>query len=471
MLFSSISFLYYFLPVFLLVYLCAPWKYKNVVLLLASLLFYFLGEPVYILILIFSSLVDYLHGLLLERYHNKIILLSSIIINVGLLGIFKYSGFLIDNVNSIFGTGFLNPGLALPLGISFYTFQTMSYTIDVYRGRIKAQRNFLAFAAYVSMFPQLVAGPIVRYSSVAGQLTERRITFDTFSYGVSRFIIGLSKKVLLANTIGQFSQIAYSLCTEGSSHSADASIVLYWLAAIAFALQIYFDFSGYSDMAIGLGKMLGFDFPENFNYPFVAKSVTDFWRRWHITLGSWFKDYVYFPLGGSRVSTLKWVRNLTIVWALTGFWHGASWNFIFWGLYFSLFLAIEKLLLSKWLQNTSPFFAHFYTLFILIFSFVIFDTEDISLLSSRISAMLGLEGIPFLTDATLYYVKSYSILILVALIGATPLSCRIIAKIQENHVTKNFLGALEPIILAGLLLLSTAYIVDSSFNPFLYFRF
>lgn len=471
MLFSSISFLYYFLPVFLLVYLCAPWKYKNVVLLLASLLFYFLGEPVYILILIFSSLVDYLHGLLLERYHSKIILLSSIIINVGLLGIFKYSGFLIDNVNSIFGTGFLNPGLALPLGISFYTFQTMSYTIDVYRGRIKAQRNFLAFAAYVSMFPQLVAGPIVRYSSVAGQLTERRITFDTFSYGVSRFIIGLSKKVLLANTIGQFSQIAYSLCTEGSSHSADASIVLYWLAAIAFALQIYFDFSGYSDMAIGLGKMLGFDFPENFNYPFVAKSVTDFWRRWHITLGSWFKDYVYFPLGGSRVSTLKWVRNLTIVWALTGFWHGASWNFIFWGLYFSLFLAIEKLLLSKWLQNTSPFFAHFYTLFILIFSFVIFDTEDISLLSSRISAMLGLEGIPFLTDATLYYVKSYSILILVALIGATPLPCRIIAKIQENHVTKNFLEALEPIILAGLLLLSTAYIVDSSFNPFLYFRF
>lgn len=492
MLFSSISFLYYFLPSFLIVYLCIPWKFKNLVLLLASLVFYFFGEPVYILILIFSSIVDYVNGLAIERFRRplaatssneqleftnpkaaKAILGSSIIINVGLLAVFKYSGFFLDNINATFKSSLINPGLALPLGISFYTFQTMSYTIDVYRGRVKAQKNFINFAAYVCMFPQLVAGPIVRYSSVDTQLTNRKASFDYFAAGVTRFIIGLSKKVLIANTIGQLSATAYSLCNQTTiiSGSNDASVILYWIGAAAFALQIYFDFSGYSDMAIGLGKMMGFDFPENFNYPFTARSITDFWRRWHITLGGWFKDYVYFPLGGSHVSNLKWIRNLVIVWALTGFWHGASWNFILWGLYFAVFLAIEKLVLAKWLQNAPAYLAHFYTLFILIFSFVIFDTVNITLLPERLGGMFGLGEIPFINDVTLYCLRSYSVLMFIALIATTPLSIKAITALRKNSIIEKVIAITEPLILAALLILSTAYIVDSSFNPFLYFRF
>lgn len=472
MLFSSVSFLYFFLPVFLAVYFAVPNRFRNGILLFASLLFYFIGEPVYILILLFSSGVDYVNGRIIEGRRGtaaaKAALIGSLLINVGLLGFFKYSDFFVENVNALFGTGISPLGLALPLGISFYTFQTMSYTIDVYRGDVRARENFLDFAAYVTMFPQLVAGPIVRYETVAEELSGRRASFSGFSYGVRRFVLGLSKKVLLANTLGQL-----AVAANTGSASGEASVLLYWLSAVGFTFQIYFDFSGYSDMAIGLGRMMGFHFPENFKYPYTARSVTEFWRRWHITLSGWFRDYVYIPLGGNRVSKLRWVFNICVVWFLTGFWHGAGWNFILWGLFFAVFLCLEKFVfrffLGKWSVTD-----RIYTILVIIFSFVIFDTTDFSLLPQRLSGMLGVGSsvtgnpaatLPLFNDYSIYYLKSYAGLLLIGAVASTPLAAKLCGRFEKQ------LSWAEPIVLAVLLLVSTAYIVDSSFNPFLYFRF
>lgn len=485
MLFSSVSFIYYFLPVFLAVYFAAPARWKNGVLLFASLVFYFVGEPVYILILLFSSGVDYFHGRFIEAHRGtaaaKGALVSSIIINVGLLGFFKYSDFFIGNVNALFGAGIAPLGLALPLGISFYTFQTMSYTIDVYRGDVPAQKNFLDFAAYVTMFPQLVAGPIVRYKTVSEEIVCRAASVGDFAAGARRFCIGLGKKVLLANSLGQLAVSA----AEGAA-SGEQSVLLYWLGTIGFMLQIYFDFSGYSDMAIGLGRMMGFSFPENFRYPFTARSVADFWRRWHITLGGWFRDYVYISLGGSHVSRAKWIFNVFFVWFLTGFWHGAGWNFILWGLYFAVFLCLEKFVfrffLGKWSVTD-----RIYTMLVLVFSFAIFDSVDVSLIPRRISGMLGVGStltgnpsaqLPLFNEYAVYYLKSYGTLLLISVAASTPLGVKLYKKLESWAASARggtraelLLTVGETLATAALLLVCTAYIVDSSFNPFLYFRF
>ncbi|MBQ5797251.1 MAG: MBOAT family protein [Firmicutes bacterium] len=483
MLFSSVSFLYYFLPLLLIGYLMLPMKWKNPLLLLFSMFFYFYGENLYIWILVFSSVVDYTHGIGIEKYRGtwiaKALLTSSVLINVGLLMTFKYSDFFVQNLNDLF---FKNnpmslPGLALPLGISFYTFQTMSYSIDVYRGNVKAQRNFIDFATYVTMFPQLVAGPIVRYSDVADQIEERkkmgRMNRDTFfaqfGLGVERFAMGVGKKVIIANALGELAKTLYA--------SQEPSVVLYWVAMAAFALQIYFDFAGYSDMAIGLGHMIGFKFPENFDHPFISQSITEFWRRWHMSLGGWFRDYVYIPLGGSRGSLLKQIRNIVIVWFLTGFWHGASWNFVLWGLYFGLFLTLEKMVWGKAVKKLPRALRHFYTLFLLSFSFVIFDTVNLKLLPVRIGGMLGLTDIPLLNGFTAYYLKSYALLIVISILAATPLPAQLYRKLRDrvdNGEGKGgslVLDVLEVLAVVAMVIVCTAYIVDSSFNPFLYFRF
>jgi alginate O-acetyltransferase complex protein AlgI len=354
MVFSSISFLYYFLPAVLAMYFLVPFRYKNLVLLTASLFFYFYGEPLYSILMIVSVVSGYLHGIWIDRAkmgrYAKLPLISSVFTSIGLLMFFKYADFFIENINWVFGSKIPLFRIALPIGISFYTFQILSYTIDVYRGNTKVQKSLLNFALYVSFFPQLIAGPIVRYTDIEKEIIKRRHSFEGFSYGVNRFIIGLAKKVLLANTLGEFVSIFQS--------TSEKTVLSYWLAAVGFMLQIYFDFSGYSDMAIGMGRMFGFHFLENFNYPFISKSLTEFWRRWHMSLGNWFRDYVYIPMGGNRVSKLKWIRNIFVVWFMTGFWHGAQWNFIVWGIYFALMLALEKYFIKKVLQKLPAIMMH-----------------------------------------------------------------------------------------------------------------
>ncbi len=463
MLFSSISFLYYFLPILLLIYFAVPNKFKNTVLLVGSMLFYFYGEPKYVFLLLFSSIVDYTNSLIIDKYRDtkiaKAALTSSIVVNLSLLGFFKYSDFFISNVNGLFGANIGLLRLALPIGISFYTFQTMSYTIDVYRGDVKPQKNIFDFATYVSLFPQLIAGPIVRYQTIAEEIDHRTHSIDDFAYGAKRFIIGLSKKVLIANSLGELNVLSMS--------TKQNSVLFYWVGAIAFALQIYFDFSGYSDMAIGLGRIFGFHFLENFNYPYISKSITEFWNRWHMSLGSWFKDYVYIPLGGNRVSKAKWYRNIFIVWFLTGFWHGASWNFIAWGLYFGLLLVLEKMFLKRFLDKIPAFFNHAYVLFIVLISFVIFNMDNMSDILIYVQGMFGFLDIPAWNVESVYYLKSYAVTLVMAVIGATPLIKNIFTKHNSNKVGT----FLEPIAYVFLLLITTGYLVDSSFNPFLYFRF
>lgn len=466
MLFSSIPFLFYFLPVVLILYCIAPKKVKNLVLLFASIFFYAWGEPKYVVLMGVSILCGYVFGLLIERNREnrwaKVFLIASVVVCVSFLAYFKYMDFFLANFNAVTGLQVPLLKIALPIGISFYTFQILSYTVDVYRGTVPAQRNFIHLATYVSLFPQLIAGPIVRYKDVAEQLEERSHTWDKTALGVRRFTLGLAKKILIANALGE-------LCSMFRA-SNDKSVLFYWLYAVAFSLHIYFDFSGYSDMAIGLGKLFGFDFMENFNYPYISASVTEFWRRWHISLSSWFRDYVYIPLGGNRVSRGKWFRNIFVVWLLTGFWHGAAWNFIVWGLYFALLLVVEKLWLGQWLAHHKGL-GHVYVILLVMISFVIFNAADLAEAGHDIAAMFGAGDLPLISREFVYYLRSYAVLLVLALVGATPLPKRLVERWKKNETGNLVLCALEPVVLAVLLLTMTAYLVDGSFNPFLYFRF
>lgn len=458
MLFSSITFLYYFLVVLLLVYFFSPKKYRNFILLVFSLLFYFLGEPKYIVILILSGVLNYFFGNMVLLKHKKFFLVAACIYNIGLLLFFKYTDFFITNINSLLGSNISLLYIVMPIGISFFTFQALSYVIDIYNGKSKPANSLVDFMTYLSLFPQLVAGPIVRYNDIFKELVSREVNYDNFSYGVSRFIIGLSKKVLLANVLGEF-----------VGNLVDVNFLSSWLKPILFTLQIYFDFSGYSDMAIGLGKMFGFSFLENFNYPLISSSITDFWRRWHISLSSWFRDYVYIPLGGNRVSKFKWIRNIMIVWFLTGFWHGASWNFIIWGMYFGFILLIEKLYIGKYLKKTKVF-KYIYSLLIIIIGFLIFNTTNVSDIINSVKNMFLINKIPFYSLETLYYLRSNLVLLIVSILAATPLFKNIVLKVKKTKF-KVVVDVLEPIVYIILLTLCTAFLIDASFNPFLYFRF
>lgn len=463
MLFTSISFLYYFLPTIIILYFITPKKYRNYILLIFSIIFYMYGEPKYVILMLVEILVAYFGALLIDKYKSKEIFLVTIIIHIGLLCVFKYTDLFIGTINSIFKTNISFLNIALPIGISFYTFQILSYVIDVYRGKVKVQKNILKLATYVSLFPQLIAGPIVRYETICDELDNRDETIEKFSLGVRRFIIGLAKKVLIANMLGE-------LCTKFSLVD-ERSVLFYWIFAISYMLQVYFDFSAYSDMAIGLGKMFGFTFLENFNYPFISKSITEFWRRWHISLSSWFKDYVYIPLGGSRKGILKLVRNILIVWFLTGIWHGAAYNFILWGLFIGVFLVIEKLWLSKYISKLPKFLRNIYVLFIIMISFIMFNAGSINEAFFNIKGLFGLNKEVFINNYTIYYLKSYLIVLIIAIFGATPLFKNIIEKLKKSKCLNKIINILEPIFLVILLLLVTAYLIDSSYNPFLYFRF
>ncbi len=461
MVFSSATFLYAFLPITLILYFIVPKSWRNAVLLVASLIFYAFGEPVYVVLLLISSLSDWLHSLFIESHRGhksaKIALISSIVINLGLLGFFKYADFFIGTVNDVFHLSLPLTGVALPIGISFYTFQTMSYTIDVYRGRVHAQKNLLTLATFVCLFPQLIAGPIVRYSDIESELNGRKTSWEDFGLGIRRFLIGLGKKMLLANILGE-------VC-EAFKASQEQTVLFAWIYAIAFCLHIYFDFSGYSDMAIGLGRMFGFHFPENFDYPYLSRSITEFWRRWHMTLGGWFRDYVYIPLGGNRCSKPRWILNLAIVWLLTGLWHGAAWNFVLWGAMFGLLLMVEKLWLGKLLEKIPALFRHIYVLLLVVISFVIFNAEGVKDAFGTIGQMFG--GAPLSNAESLLALRNYAVILVVGIIAATGLPKKLVCRVEG----KKLFTVLEPVFLAGLLILVTSCIVDGSFNPFIYFRF
>lgn len=462
MVFTSISFIYYFLPLLLICYFVVPKKFRNIILLMFSVLFYFYGEPKYILLMLIEVLISYVVGLLIDKYKSKNILIIGIFIHVLLFGIFKYFNFVIINVNNLFHSNLNLLNVVLPIGISFYTFQIISYEIDVYNKKVNVQNNILKYFLYVFLFPQLIAGPIVRYQDVNNEIDNRNVTFEMFANGLRRFIIGLSKKVIIANNLGE-------LCNK-YLNLGDKSVLFTWIFAISYMLQIYFDFSGYSDIAIGLGKMLGFNFPENFNYPYMAKSITDFWRRWHMTLSSWFRDYVYIPLGGNKKGVLKQIRNILVVWSLTGLWHGASWNFIVWGLYFGILLILEKFILKKYFSNVPKFIKGIYTLFLVMISFVIFQGDSLSSAFNIIKGLFGLNGELFINNVTLYYLKGYVLFIVLGVISSTNYVKNLVIKIS-NGKGKKIINILEPIYLLILLIIVTMYLIDSSYNPFLYFRF
>lgn len=467
MLFSSIPFLFYFLPCVLILYLIAPKCLKNTALLLSSLVFYAWGEPRYVIWMLLAITLGYIFGLLIERFKekkriSKLFMILSVASSLAMLGYFKYVDFFIGNFNAITGLSVPLLKIALPIGISFYTFQILSYTVDVYRGDVAAQKNPIDLAAYVALFPQLIAGPIVRYSDVAEQLKSRTHTLEKTVLGARRFMIGLGKKILIANILGE-------LCDTFRA-SDDKSVLFFWLYAVAYSLHIYFDFSGYSDMAIGLGKIFGFDFLENFNYPYISASITEFWRRWHMSLGSWFRDYVYIPLGGNRVSRLRHLFNIFVVWMLTGFWHGAAWNFIVWGLFFAVLLMVEKLWLLKYLKK-SRVLSHIYVAILIIISFVIFDASSMGQAFSYIGSMFGAGGYPLVSTEFLYYFRSYGVVLILGIIGATPLPKKLWNRIAATNIGSNIMTFAEPIALSALLLCCSAYLVDGSYNPFLYFRF
>ena len=456
MLFSSIPFLFYYLPVVLLVYFLLPRGLRNGFLLLASLFFYAWGEPRYVLLMAATITVFYALGIAIEKSEGrakKLWLALAVGSGLAALAVFKYADFALENFNALTGMSIPLLKLALPIGISFYTFQSISYAVDVYRGDTKAQRNIIDFGAYVALFPQLIAGPIVRYVDIARELEHRQESWEDVASGAFHFLIGLGKKVLIANPLGELCSIFRD--------SGEKSLLFYWLYAIAFALHIYFDFSGYSDMAVGLGRVFGFRFPRNFDYPYISKSITEFWRRWHMTLGGWFRDYVYIPLGGNRVSKGRWVGNILVVWMLTGLWHGAAWNFVLWGLLFAAFLMLEKWLPVHKLPNA---LRHGYVLLVVVISFVIFNAESLAQAWGDISGMFGGQTVPLLTAESVYYLKSYGLLLAVAAVGATPLVRNTAAQLEK-------VGFLRLAVAAALLLVCTAYLVDGSFNPFLYFRF
>ena len=463
MLFTSISFLYYFLPIVIILYFIVPKKFKNFILFLSSIFFYFCGEPIYTFLMIGEIFIAYVGARYLEKHRKKSILVSLLAIHIGVLGLFKYSDFTINNINQIFGSKIPLLKLALPIGISFYTFQIISYVVDVYRGKVKAQKSFLKLATYVSLFPQLIAGPIVRYETIEKELDSRTSNFENFAYGVRRFVIGLGKKVLIANMLGE-------LCDVFSTTN-EKSVLFYWIFAISYSLQIYFDFSAYSDMAIGLGRMFGFHFLENFNYPYISKSITEFWRRWHMSLSSWFRDYVYIPLGGNRKGTIILVRNIFIVWALTGIWHGANWTFVIWGLMYGIMLIIEKLFLTKHLEKMPSILQRIYVLFTVMISFIIFNANSIGEAWNNIIGLFGANGESLINASTVYYLKSYLVVLVIAIIGSTPLLKNIIEKLKTKTNANKIINLLEPIAMASILIIVTAYLVDNSYNPFLYFRF
>lgn len=471
MVFSSVLFLFRFMPIFMICYFLVPRRMKNLILFLGSLIFYAWGEPVYILLMLFSTVSDYLLGRLIHanrgRKASRIFLIASITINLLVLGFFKYADFLIETVNLAAGTHIPLQNLPLPIGISFYTFQTMSYTIDVYRGDAKVQKNILDFGVFVTMFPQLIAGPIVKYRQVEGALHERRVDIRGISYGTKRFVIGLAKKVLIANNAGEL----WSVISSGSL--GDMSVFTAWLGILAFAFQIYFDFSGYSDMAIGLGAVLGFHFPENFDYPYISASVTEFWRRWHISLGSWFREYVYIPLGGNRRGLGRQMFNILAVWMLTGIWHGAGFHFVLWGLWFALFLILEKVGFKKILDVLPVIFSLVYTWAVVLLGWVLFSLETSGAVIGYLKAMFGLNHAGLFDRQGLYLGKEYLILFMIAAVASTPLVHRIVQKLEASRT--GYAMALyrlgEKVIPPVLLLLSIAYIVEASYNPFLYFRF
>ena len=461
MLFSSIPFLYYFLPAVLIFYYLVPWRWKNAVLLVSSLVFYGWGEPKLLALMVFTIGVFFACGLAIGRAERqsrkKLWLLVSAVTGIALLGLFKYADFFITSFNAVTGLGVPLLRLALPVGISFYTFQCLSYTIDVYRGKVPPQKNPVSFGAYVALFPQLIAGPIVRYSDVARELDNRRYSWEDISLGLRRFLVGLGKKIILADN--------FALLMKLFRESDEPSVLFYWMYAAAFMLNIYFDFSGYSDMAIGLGRMLGFHFIENFDYPYLSKSVTEFWRRWHMSLGSWFRDYVYIPMGGNRVSKQRWVFNILVVWMLTGAWHGAAWNFVLWGLLFAMLLLAEKWMPG--LQKLPGVLRHGYVLMVVCLSFVLFNAESMTQAAGDFAALFGLSGLPGVSRETLYYLESYLPLFTAGILGATPIPRDAARKLGNTRLGQ----LLEPVFLAVLLLVCTAYLVDGSFSPFLYFRF
>ncbi len=468
MVFSSLIFLFMFLPITLIIYYICPRKFKNLVILIMSLIFYAWGEPIYIFLMIGSILIDYIGGLMIEANKEDsekrtAIFITVIVLNLSFLFFFKYYGFLIDNINGIFGVNLQIRNLPLPLGISFYTFQLISYVADVYMGKVVAQRNIINFGSYITMFPQLVAGPIVQYNNIEDQLNNRSESIDKFGEGVERFIGGMGKKVLIANNIGMIWTSIKGLPIE------ELSILTAWIGIIAFTLQIYFDFSGYSDMAIGLGKMFGFEFLENFNYPYMSKSISEFWRRWHISLGSWFRDYIYIPLGGNRRGKAVQFRNLLIVWFATGLWHGASWNFVIWGLYFGVFIFLEKLFLGKILNKVPDAIAHIYTVVLVIISWVFLDTSKVKDALNYIKLMFGMGKNIFMDNMAKYTLKTNLILIVVAIICSTPLIKNLIAYIKKKYKLRGVYIVIAINML--VLILSIVYLVSESYNPFLYFRF
>ena len=463
MLFSGIPFLFYFLPCVLLIYFIVPQKGRNAVLLAASLFFYGWGEPKFLLFMVFSIVQGYVFARLIGRGRRKKLFLTlSLVLSFALLGYCKYADFFIENFNAVTGLSLPLLKIALPIGISFYTFQIASYEIDVYRGDVAAQHNFIDFAAYVAMFPQLIAGPIVRYRDIAPQLKERTHSLEAAASGASRFAVGLGKKVLVANVLAQL--------VSAYKASAEQTALYAWLYAIAFTLQIYFDFSGYSDMAIGLGRIFGFSFPENFRYPYIAKSITEFWRRWHMSLGTWFRDYLYIPLGGSRCSRIRHIFNILVVWMATGFWHGAAWNFVFWGLFYAVLLMAEKIFLLPALKKGRAL-PHVYVLLAVTLGFVLFDAASLKDALHQLGTLFGAGTASGLGTEALYMLRSYGVVLALAVLGATPLPAMLWKKVQEAKSLAPVLTVAEPLCTFALLALCTAFLVDGSFNPFLYFRF
>ena len=466
MVFSSAVFVFGFMPLLLFLYFLAEPKYRNYILLIFSLIFYGWGGVNYLLLMLAVVMSDYVFAIAIAQIKTqkirKLFVVFSVVVNLGVLGYYKYTNFFIENINHFIKNDIKIATIVLPIGISFFTFQAMSYVIDVYRGDVAAQKNPFYVMLYVSLFPQLIAGPIVRYTDIERELQERKHSVTLAASGIKRFLIGLSKKVLIANVLGELTDI----CLKTSQ----PSILSWWMYAAALVLQIYFDFSGYSDMAIGLGRIFGFQFPENFNYPLISRSVKEFWRRWHISLGSWFRDYVYIPLGGSRVKTGLYVRNVIAVWMLTGLWHGASWNFVLWGAGFGVLLLCERFLWGKWLERMPSIISRLYLLFIILLSFILFSADTIPQAMQRIGGLFGAGKLPVISVQSVYYLRSYGLLLIFAAIAATPLPVTAFNRFMKTKAG-SILNWVMPIVLVGLFLLATAFLVDGSYNPFLYFRF